>query len=147
VQQLFIFLFLALLCHHLALVSMRAGLQIQFTFNNSLYIFHSNIVLSPDGPRHHTAAATSTIPLRGISGLAGTVDVEGCLPAYRQAGVVTGMFPFQIPNYKSFVNRNSCHFIRIFVIRIFVISRSSCRRKEITNIFDRGIYQSWAGIV
>ena len=27
----------------------------------------------------HNAAATSTIPLRGISGYAGTVDVEGCL--------------------------------------------------------------------
>ena len=30
-------------------------------------------------PRCHNAAATSTIPLRGISGYAGTVDVEGCL--------------------------------------------------------------------
>ena len=31
------------------------------------------------GPRHPNAAATSTIPLRGISGFAGIVDVEGRL--------------------------------------------------------------------
>jgi len=42
-------------------------------------VVNKNIALRPRGPRHHTAAATSTIPLRGISGFAGTVDVEGRL--------------------------------------------------------------------